>query len=391
MFDTLMSTRSTLEALASSFEPTTLTGAQAVRVLAELGLIRRLTDGMIGRAAKRVEDTSAHAASGARDAAHLFARVVGADSAEGRRVITTAKRLEKLPATAAAVARGCLSARQAELVADAATHNPRAEGTLLTAAREGMVPLRDACVRARAEAEDSHSRAKRQRAARGFRMWTASDGMVQGHFSLTPEVGGGIKALIDDETQRIFRAHRKTGQHESHSAYAADAFANLINGKRENGETPKRAAPTVYILVDHAVIVRGEACPGETCEIAGIGPVDAAWVKEILGEAFLAAVIKKGRDITTVAHLGRHVPAELLTAMIAGGRECDVVGCHGRAYLERDHSEVDYAKGGPTAWWNLAWLCSVHHKRKTSGWILGPRDPHNGRRTLTPPPAITRT
>jgi hypothetical protein len=192
-------------------------------------------------------------------------------------------------------------------------------------------------------------------------MWTAGDGMVEGHF-----------------------------QHESHEAYAADAFANLMRGRGANGETPKAAAPTVHILTDHAALVRGEVCPGETCEIPGIGPVNAAWVRAVLGQAFLTAVIKKGRDITTVAHFGRHVPAELATAMIVGGRECDVVGCHGRGYLERDHSEVDYAKGGPTAWWNLIWLCSVHHRRKTSGWILGPRDPHNGRRTLEPPAVVSR-
>jgi 5-methylcytosine-specific restriction endonuclease McrA len=64
-----------------------------------------------------------------------------------------------------------------------------------------------------------------------------------------------------------------------------------------------------------------------------------------------------------------------------------VVGCHRRGYLERDHCEVDYAKGGPTARWNLAWLCSVHHRRKTKGWELGPPDPETGKRTLRPPDA----
>jgi hypothetical protein len=42
----------------------------------------------------------------------------------------------------------------------------------------------------------------------------------------------------------------------------------------------------------------------------------------MLGDAFVTAVIKKGRDITTVAHFGRHIPAHLRTAMIVGGREC---------------------------------------------------------------------
>jgi hypothetical protein len=389
MFDALTTTRAALERLASEFEPGTLTGEQAVRVVAELGVIRRLTDGMLGRAAKRVEETSAHAASGARDAAHLYARAVGSDATEARRAISTAKRLERLPETKAAVQEGRLSARQAELVADAATRNPGAERSLLAAAGEGLTPLKDACVRARAQAEDPDARAARQHVARRYRMWTASDGMVEGHFRLTPEVGGAVKAKIDAETQRIFRARRTSGPHESHEAYAADAFAHLV--QRDSGaKTTKGTVTNVHIVIDQPALVRGNAIEGERCEIPGVGPVNVAWVREMLGEAFVTAVIKKGRDITTVAHFGRHIPAHLRTAMIVAGRECVVAGCDARGYLEIDHSEVDFAKGGPAAWWNLGYGCSVCHRRKTQGWKLGPRDPKTGKRTLDPPPVVLR-
>ena len=42
-------------------------------------------------------------------------------------------------------------------------------------------------------------------------------------------------------------------------------------------------------------MVRGNALPGETCEIPGVGPVNVEWVRSLLGDAFLTAVIKKGR------------------------------------------------------------------------------------------------
>jgi hypothetical protein len=142
---------------------------------------------------------------------------------------------------------------------------------------------------------------------------------------------------------------------------------------------------TVHVLIDHAALVRGNALQGETCEIAGVGSVNVQWVRSLLGDAVVTAVIKKGRDIATVAHLGRHIPALLQTALIAGGRECVVHGCHGHGYLEIDHSEVDFAKGGPAAWWNLGWLCSQHHRLKSSGWVLGPPDPCTGKRQLFPP------
>jgi hypothetical protein len=67
------------------------------------------------------------------------------------------------------------------------------------------------------------------------------------------------------------------------------------------------------------------------------------------------------------------------------GRECDIDGCHHRGYLERDHTR-DNARGGPTAFWNLRWLCYVHHRLKSGGWQLGPADPATRKRVLRPPP-----
>jgi hypothetical protein len=70
---------------------------------------------------------------------------------------------------------------------------------------------------------------------------------------------------------------------------------------------------------------------------------------------------------------------------LVSGRECDVEGCNHRGYLERDHVR-GYAQGGPTALLNLGWLCYVHHRLKTKGWILGPPDTRTRKRTLRPPP-----
>jgi 5-methylcytosine-specific restriction endonuclease McrA len=76
-----------------------------------------------------------------------------------------------------------------------------------------------------------------------------------------------------------------------------------------------------------------------------------------------------------------------MTALIVSGRECDVEGCNHRGYLERDHLH-DHAKGGPTSFANLGWLCYWHHRLKSSGWQLGPADPVTRKRTLRPPIAI---
>ena len=67
--------------------------------------------------------------------------------------------------------------------------------------------------------------------------------------------------------------------------------------------------------------------------------------------------------------------------MIVGGRECVIAGCHARGYLEIDHSEIDHAKGGPAAWWNLDYGCSVHHDARPKA---GNSDPATQDRQTNP-------
>ncbi|HEX4493484.1 MAG TPA: hypothetical protein VH914_19935 [Acidimicrobiia bacterium] len=173
--------------------------------------------------------------------------------------------------------------------------------------------------------------------------------------TLTNEQATRVVDELDAAAQQIFRSRRKAGPHESLEAYSADALAELVLAE----PTERRSATiAAHVVIDHVVLVRGNAIEGERCEIPGVGPVNVEWVRDLLGEAFVTAIVKKGRNVATVAHFGRHVPAHLRTAMIVGGRECDIEGCHNRGYLELDHSDVDFADGGPAALWNLDW-CRV--------------------------------
>jgi hypothetical protein len=373
MFDAVVEARRSLAEFAAAFDPAKLSGPEAVGLAAQLSAIRRLVDGLVAGALRRVDATGAHAGCGDRDAVALGARLLGVGTGEARGLVSTAVRLEGLPIAAAAVRAGRLSAREAQLIANAAAVNPAVEAELVEAAGQGLVPLQDACIRARALVEDPEARAARQHAERSVRTWTADDGMCEGRWRLPPEIGGQLKAVLDDTTRRIFRQRCRAGAGEPLPAYAADALVELVCGPDPSaaGDPSAAAAPArrrpslqVHVVIDHAVLVRGAAGAGDTCEIPGVGPVNAQWVRELLGDAFVTAVIKKGKDITTVAHLGRHIPAELRTALIVAGRECDVEGCHERGYLEIDHSEIDHAHGGPTALWNLKFKCWRHHRGK---------------------------
>ena len=192
MFTSLATAREALEGVAGDFDASALTGDDARRAVDELGLIRRLTDGMLAKSAKRVSDRTAKSGP---NAAASVARALGVTSGEVRGAIGTAAKLEQLPATDAAVRAGRLSLGQAKMIADAASKNPDAEPELLAAAELGLVPLRDACIAARARVEDPDERAETAPPLTRIADVERPDGMVAGRFRLTPETGGQVKAV----------------------------------------------------------------------------------------------------------------------------------------------------------------------------------------------------
>jgi hypothetical protein len=143
------------------------------------------------------------------------------------------------------------------------------------AADHGLLPLKDACIAARAAVEDPSERAARQHRQRCVRTWTDAEGMLAGQFRFAPEVSAQFKARLDAEVQRIFRGRKSGTRHEPHDAYAADALAALVLGDGADAR-PRGVNATVHILVDHGALMRGGAVNGEVCEIPGVGPVDVA-------------------------------------------------------------------------------------------------------------------
>jgi len=153
-------------------------------------------------------------------------------------------------------------------------------------------------------------------------------------------------------------------------------------------QLPKR---DLLIHIDWSAARRGYTLPGERCEIAGVGPVPVEVALDFDADPFIKAVIRDGTDIRTVVHYGRHIPAELMTALEARGRVCCVSGCSNDGYIEVDHALIDHAKGGPLALWNTQWLCKHHHRLKTANKLhieLPPSAPPPEPRPE--PPAIIR-
>jgi hypothetical protein len=85
----------------------------------------------------------------------------------------------------------------------------------------------------------------------------------------------------------------------------------------------------------------------------------------------LKAVVHDGVRIEVVAHFGRHINAELRTALELGaapdfnGVTCIDAGCDRRYHLQWDHLNP-VANRGPTSYENLKPRCWPHHQEKTA-------------------------
>jgi hypothetical protein len=356
-----------LRAALVSFEPALHSGTDCATFVEELAATEKACAAARARAAARVAECGVHKDRGFGDATEWLARTAGTSAPEAKRAMETAAGLEALPDVAGALVAGELSLAQAHELVAAEAECPGSSHELLDVARdEPLSVLKDKARKKRLEAADADELHTRQLAARTIRHWRDELGMVCGRFALAPEVGIPFVNRLDAETDRVRRRARQSGNTEARDAHAADAFALMVEGAGRGRAT----SIDVVFVCDLRAYRRGHAHSGEPCHIIGGGPVPVSVVREQLGrDAFVKAVLHDGVEIHTVKHYGRHIPAELRTALQLGappdldGVRC-VDGCGRRYGLEWDHDDPR-ANGGPTSLRNLKPRCKPDHWAKT--------------------------
>jgi len=149
---------------------------------------------------------------------------------------------------------------------------------------------------------------------------------------------------------------------------------------------PHKCAPRAKLLIriDFDTLLRGYPIDGETCEIAGVGPVAVAAVREIAesGDAFLAGIVTKGEQVLGVVHYGRKALARQDSALEWINPTCAVDGCTQHVRLQTDHRDP-WARSKITLLDLLDRLCDHHHALKTlHDWALVDG---RGKRAFVPP------
>jgi hypothetical protein len=353
-------------AALAGFDPAVISGQDCVAVVAELATVEKACAAARAAAAFKVAACGTQRALGHRDPAGWLAQVCGSTKGRAEQELTTAGAAERCPVTAAALASGELSLEQAREITTTEAECPGSEAELVALARRSSLALlRDEGRRRRLAAADVEVLHRRQHQARRLRHWRDGLGMIRLEAALAPEVGVALVNRLDAECDRLRRS-MPPDQRELRAASAADALVALVDGRG----TAKASGPELVIVCDVTAWRRGATEPGEVCAIVGGGPVPVAVARDLGRDGFLKAVLHDGRRIDTVAHFGRHIPAELRTALELGappdfeGARCVDEGCGRRHGLEWDHLDP-VANGGATSFDNLVPRCWPHHRDKT--------------------------
>ncbi len=331
----------------------------------------------------RAVAAGAHRERGFSDGAAWMARNSGGTGRQARRELTTAGGLEQCPETKSALLAGEVSLEQAAEIARSAEESPGLEGELLELARRGdLSQLRDRSRERQMAALDAEDLHRRQRRSRHFRHWRDGLGMVCFSGALAPSDGLPFLRRIELAASRGRRAAQEAGGPVGpFETYAADALVALTSSS--SGEGPPRPDRSELVIVcDLNAWRRGHVHEGEPCHLVGGGPLPVEEARRLGEDAFVKAVLHDGVAIHSVKHFGRHLPAELRTALDLGpvpafsGAQC--ARCGRRFGLEYDHVDP-VAHRGPTSYGNLQALCWYDHRDKTErdrrAGLLGPRPP----------------
>jgi hypothetical protein len=409
--------------VAGRIEPELMTGAQAREALEDLAIADKAMAGTLLFLALRVARTNGWQGQGFKSPEDWLASQLGCSVSEARRQLGTARKADKLDKTKDAMKKGKISPDQADPVADAATADPAAEEDLLDLAeRDTQKNLKDEAAKRKAAATDTETRDRRIHRERSGREWIDRNGAWNMHLTGTAADGARFAARARPVIEQIFRTGRTDGTRDTFENRFYDAALALMGvgspaspaapgpgpgpgeasgpepADHERGADlePVAAPPSpvkraggsnvkVIVRIDHTALTRGYTVAGETCDIAGLGPVSVETVKDLMGDAFLAAVVMKGRDVVNVAHLGRGPNAFQRTALEAAGFACRNICCNRTVNIEADH-RVPYATNHETRLDNLDLLCrgngGCHDLKTHHGHEL---EEGTGRRRLLPP------
>ncbi len=327
--------------------------------------------------------------------------VSGCSEREARRRSRRARTLREMPTTAGLLADGRLSPEGADLLAEAGRRVSVAaadtDPALLAevTGRPADVARRavDAWIRRHEAAGAADERLRRQRRDRSGTWWVdIRDGMHRFRFDLDPVTGASVRAVLEAETQRLWRAdggrEGSPAEVRSPEQRRADAVARCLGVEAPGPATdpeppaPSGASATIVVVADLGVVDGTD--PDARCEIVDTGPVPPAVLTGLARRSdtsICGALFAGPGEALWLGRSKRLATRPQRLVMAVRDRGC--VACGAPFSHTQAHHSTSYRHGGSTDVDVLVSLCPTCHGRVHAGRLELRRRPDGTWRAVT--------
>ena len=312
--------------------------------------------------------------------------------AEATAVVSTGRRLEQLPATAAAFAAGEITPTHARVITSAMT-----PGRVAKAADAGIDLAETDRILA-----DLARRTAPGETARGVARWVAGvdpdgalddaaevrrrlsmaaglDGRVHLHGDLDAVGGEYLHAALT----ALMNGDRPAGDTRGHAERQADALVALARGALDGGSLPdvRGERPHVRVTIDWQSLCAERGAPGVAGgELGWSGPITPETARRLACDANVARIITGPDGLPLdVGRAQRTSTAAIRRAVEVRDGHCVFAGCDAPPEWCDVHHVLHWAHGGPTSCDNGALLCERHHTACHEGGFSVSRDPGTSR------------
>lgn len=305
--------------------------------------------------------------------------------------VSTGRRLEQLPETAAAFAVGAISAAHARVITKAMS-----PGRIAKAADAGIdLAETDKILAALARATAPHE------TARGVAQWVAGvdpDGTLDDaadtrrRFSMAPGLDGRVHLrgeldavggeFLHTALGALMNGDRPAGDNRSHAERQGDALVALARGALDAGRLPtvRGERPHVRVTIDLMALCAERGAAGFSGGSLGwAGPINPETARRLACDAGVARIITGPSGLPLdVGREQRTATAAIRRALEIRDEHCVFTGCDAPPEWCDVHHLVHWAHGGPTSCDNGALLCERHHTSVHEGGFGIKRVPGTG-------------
>lgn len=253
-----------------------------------------------------------------------------------------------------------LIAREAEALAESASHVQFDEAPLLTKARDCTVGrFRNFCHHQR-HALDPIAYAREQAKlveARSLRLDTGEGGMLWIRGVLDPEGGNIVRTALEP------LAHRNgQGDDRKHDRRLADGLVEMASRTLNSGSLPIRAGQRPHLQVTTTLETLLKHCGAPAADIEFSLPISSAAVERLACDCTITRVLLDSDSmVVDVGRSKRVIQPAQRRALRVRDKRCRWPGCDRQASYTSGHHLVHWNRGGPSDLNNLILLCHRHH------------------------------